>query len=198
MKSLFLKKSLLVTALLVAFTSCSKEDTTDMNGQGPAITYPTSGFLSTNQGFATSSTILSFVVITNGDQMWEFFPGNQKSKDEVSMESNGNNTVSFRLKTPLTSQGIEYKYIGIKKNPNPLISAFPHEYIYFLAPQNHPPVEFQFVIKRSAQDGKRFTIESKAYPGNFLSTARWKNDLDIIEKRLVYTSKQQEFFLLSN
>jgi hypothetical protein len=116
----------------------------------------------------------------------------------VSFITHGNGTVSIKMKVPYVYQNKDYSYLGIHVNPNPLVSPFPHPYLYFLAPVDYDISESQFVIKRNATDGTKFTIESKKYPGNYLGVAKWKNTVQPVQSRLVYTSEKKEFFCMSN
>lgn len=198
MKKIFSNISLLAI-LFSAIVSCKKEAEDNGTGQGPDITYITSGFLCTMGSSANSSTTLAYYFdLGSGDQMWGYVSGNQRAIDEVGMTNNSNGTVTIKKKIPYQHNGKSYSYFAIEKNASPGISPFPNNPYLFSFLRENESAETEFVIQRNATDGTRFTIESKKYPGYYLGTAKWANSLSSIQGRLVFTTKKQEFFFKTN
>jgi len=186
---------MVMVACSLLFVSCKKDRTDDATAPGPDITYVTSGFLCTKGSSSnSSSTLVYYFDLGSGDQMWGYVSGNQRPEDEVSLITNGNGTVSIKKKIPYLYNGKSYSYFAIEKNTSPGISPFPnHSYLFSFLREN-TSAETEFGIQRNADDGTKFTIESKSYPGYYLGTAKWANSSLPIEGRLVFTTRKQEFF----
>jgi hypothetical protein len=187
-----------MTALVVSLfllTSCKKEQGESGGPTGPNITYVTDGVLCTmgvNQYGVEDTLSYRYSGI---DNITIYSKGFTKPGDEIRFTNNSNNTVSVEKKEPYTSNNKSYFYFAIQTNngPNPL---FPNHAYTFPALRDVKSVETEFVIKRNAGDSKKFTIESKAYPGQFLGTAKWRNATYPNESYLVFTTEPQEFFFL--
>jgi hypothetical protein len=192
-KSVYFSFVVLFYASLL-LVSCKKEVANEPSN-GPAITYPTSGFLCTASNHAAlggSSTVMYFSS-TNGQTAVGYLPGAGRPADEVSVVVNSNNTVSIQLKIPLRSGGRDYPYFRIQTNINPLVSSYPNN-LYLFNWSETKTTETEFILKRSDADKLKFTLESKAYPGYFLGTGRWKNSTSKNDDNLIFSSKQQLFF----
>lgn len=190
---------MVVVACSIFFVSCKKDGTTDDTANDPAITYPTSGFLCTasNYGALGGSSTVMYRSSTNGQNVVGYLAGAGRAVDEVSIVVNGNNTISIKLKIPLRSGGRDYPYFRTQPNINPPISSYPNN-LYLFNWSETKTDETDFIIKRSDADKLKFTLESKAYPGHFLGTGRWKNSISANDDNLVFTSKKQEFFFKAN
>lgn len=192
-KNTYIPVTFLISAVLL-LGSCKKEVAND-TANGPAITYPTNGFLCTASNYAAAggfSTVM-FFSSTAGQTAAGYLPGGGRTADEVRVVVNSNNTVSIQLKIPLRSGGRDYPYFRIQPNINPLISSYPNN-LYLFNFSETTTTETEFILKRSDADKLKFTLESKAYPGYFLGTGRWKNSTSKNDDNLVFTSKQQLFF----
>ncbi len=194
MKKAFLNISLSII-IFSTIISCKKEAGDNGTGQGPDITYVTSGLLCTKGSGTNNSTILSYYFdLGSGDQMWGYVSGNGRPEDEVGLTTNSNGTVTIKKKKAYQHNGKSYSYFAIEKNASPGISPFPsHSYLFSFLKET-TSAETEFIIQRNAADGTKFTIESKKYPGYYLGTAKWVNSLSSTEGRLVFTTKKQEFF----
>jgi hypothetical protein len=196
-KSTYFSFIVLISSSLL-LGSCKKE-VADDTGNGPAITYPTSGFLCTASNHAAlggSSTVMYFSA-TGGQTAVGYLSGAGRPADEVSVVLNSNNTVSIQLKIPLRSGGRDYTHFRIQPNINPLVSSYPNN-LYLFNWSETKTTETEFILKRSDADKLKFTFESKAYPGYFLGTGRWKNSTSKNDDNLIFSSKQQLFFFKSN
>jgi hypothetical protein len=196
MKKIFLPLLFLSIASLFV-SSCKKESTADNNGGGPDVLVRTEGFLCTmGIGRSGSTDTLTFYFTTGGQEIVGYLAGFTRPEDEINIINNGNNTVSIKKRIPYVSGGTSINYFAIKKNTSPIFSSFPdNEYLWYLYYQADS-VETEFIVKRSAADNTKFTIESKSRPGYFLGTARQRNATYPTEARLVFGSKKQEFFFL--
>lgn len=183
-------------ALVVSFfllTSCKKEDGESGGPTGPNITYVTDGVLCTmgvNHLGVTDTLSYRYSGI---DQITVYNKGFTKDGDEVRFTNNSNGTVSIEKKGPYVHNNKNYIYFGIQNNGNSLFPTHTHS---FSSLRDVKSAETEFIIKRNAGDSKKFTIESKAYSGQFLGTAKWRNATYPNESYLVFTSKPQEFFFL--
>ena len=195
-----------IFSLLTVFIVCQfflagscKKDNADVPAPGPDVILPNSGFLSTmGIGHSGQTDTLTYWFSTGGDEMTTYGKGFQKSDDELSFINNGNGTVTIKRKGSYVHNNITYKMFGVQPNPSPSISDWPNNpYLYHFFYEN-PSDKTQFIIKRTDADINKFTIESKAYPGYFLGTAKWKNATYPTETRLVFTSKKQLFFFMQN
>lgn len=186
---------LIMMVASIVFISCSKDSTPDDTGNGPNITYPTSGFLcsSSNYGALGGSSTVMYISSTNGQTAVGYLPGTGRAADEVNMVVNDNNTVSIKLKIPLRSGGRDYPFFRIQTNINPPISSYPNN-LYLFNWSETKTTETDFILKRSDADKLKFTLESKLHPGYFLGTGRWKNSNSVNDDNLVFTTKKQEFF----
>lgn len=194
-KSYPLFTAIFVTLFFLA--SCKKEQGGNAGGSGPNITYATDGVLCTmgiNQ-FGIEDT-LSYRY-SGIDNVTIYSKGFTKPGDEIRFTNNSNNTSAIEKKEPYKNNNKNYFYFAIQLNngPNPL---FPNHAYTFPFLRDAKSAETEFIIKRSAGDGKKFTIESKAYPGQFLGTAKWRNATYPNESYLVFTTEPQEFFFLPN
>jgi hypothetical protein len=190
---------LVVSTICFSFmaATCKKDDVTSP-GTGPDVLLPNSGFLCTmGIDLAGHTDTLTFWFSTSGQEMTLYGKGLQRADDEINLTSNGNGTMTVNRKGSYVHNGITYKIFGIQPNPNISTSTFPNPYLYDFFNAS-PSAETQFIIKRIDGDKTKFTIESKAYPGNFLGAAKWKNATYPIENRLVFTGKQQVFFFMQN
>jgi hypothetical protein len=199
MKKLTLIPSVIVILLSLGFVSCKKESADDTASGGTDITYPTSGFLCTKSNYVTTgdARTVMYISTTVGLIVVGYLPGAGRAADEVSINLNSTNTVSIRLKVPLRSGGRDYYFFRTQPNINPPISSFPNN-LYLFSWSETKTIETEFVLKRSNADKLKFTLESKAYPGYFLGSGRWKNSNSVIDDSLVFTTKQQEFFFNAN
>jgi hypothetical protein len=173
----------------IFFVSC-KKDGDDATAPGPDILLSNDGFLCTYKGdtlrYITSGvrTVITYVY------------GDGRKSDEVSFETNGDNTVSIKLKVPYTAGGRNNNYFRIQKNSSPSASSFPNN-LYLFNWQEGVSNETDFIVKRKDTDKTKFTLESKAYPGYFLSTEKGKGELGITDTHIVFTTRQQEFFFMA-
>lgn len=196
MKKILVQLSFLLTIFSTTITSCKKGGD-DQAGQGPDATYINNGVLCTVGTFVNSTIdtlAFSTVAFIVGRPMGGYAPGSHKPEDELTFISDGNGTVRIKLKIPYTNAfGRVSNYLAIK----PDSSAFPvNPYYLTLAPEGHNVSELQFVIKRNANDGRKFTIESKKYPGNLLNIAKHPGSPVSTKSQLVFTSGKQEFFFM--
>lgn len=183
----------------IVFISCSKDTAPDDTGNGPNITYPTSGFLcsKSNHGAIGGSSTVMYITSQNGRTAVGYQPGAGRAMDEVSIVVNDNNTISIKLKVPLKDGGREYTFFRIQTNINPPISSYPNN-LYLFNWSETKTTETDFILKRSDADKLKFTLESKLHPGYFLGTGRGKNSISANDDNLVFTSKKQEFFFNAN
>lgn len=195
MKKIFLPIGFLLLTVATITTSCEKSGADDSTATGPDITYVTDGVLCT-MGINQFGYLDTLSYRYSGiDQITIYNKGFTKPGDEVRITNNSNNTASLEKKGPYVNNNKNYIYFAILPNngPNPLFPAHTHT---FPALREIKSIETEFIIKRNAVDSKKFTIESKAYPGQFLGTAKWRNATYPNESYLVFTSKPQEFFFL--
>jgi hypothetical protein len=197
MKKIFLPLLFLSIISLLA-SSCKKQGTADIDPHGPDVLLRTEGFLCTMGISRLGNTdTLTFYFTTAGHEMDGYLAGFTRPEDEVNIISNGNNTVSVKKRIPYVSGGKPYNYFGIKENTNPVFSSFPDNAYLFYFFYESPSSETEFIVKRSATDNNKFTIESKSHPGYFLGTAKWHNATYPTEANLVFSSKKQEFFFMA-
>jgi hypothetical protein len=187
------------TVSLFLLSSTCKKDTPDTPGGGPGATFRTSGYLVTmginRQG---NNDTLIFWFTTGGDFLTTYGFGYGRPEDELAMTVNSNNTMTIQKKVPHVYNNKSYKWFGIEENTNPALSPFPNNSYLFDMFHEEESAKTQFIIKRKDGDMEKFTIESKAYPGYFLGSAKWKNAVYPTETRLVFTTKAQEFWFMEN
>lgn len=194
MKIIFLNLSLLAI-IFSTFISCSKKGDAGPTEPGPDITLPTTGLLCTRTNYLRPGgyDTIKYRTSTIGGNMFGYTSGITNDSEPVSLVVNGDNTVSVKLAKTLRTGGRDYDYFTIKVNTSPVASIFPFNAYLFNWSEISTP-ESKFILNRSATDKLKFTLESKAYPGNFLGTGRWKNSNSDNDDNLVFTSTKQEFF----
>jgi hypothetical protein len=176
---------------------CKKESTATTTPPGPDVLVRTEGFLCTmGIGRSGSTDTLTFYFTTSGHEVDGYISGFTRPEDKVNIVKNGDNTVSIKKTAPYVYAGISYHYFGIKTNTNPASSSFPdNDYLWHFF-YDTPSPETEFIVKRSATDNTKFTIESNSHPGYFLGTARQSAATYPTEARLIFGSKKQEFFFV--
>jgi hypothetical protein len=175
------------------FASCSKEKGENGTAPDPNITYVTDGVLCT-MGINTFGVEDTLSYRYSGiDQITVYKKGFTKTEDEVRITNNSNNTISLEKKGPYVHNNKNYIYFSIRGNGSSLFPTHTHA---FSELRDVKSAETEFILKRNTADSKKFTIESKAYPGQFLGTAKWRNATYPNESYLVFTTKPQEFFFL--
>jgi hypothetical protein len=194
MKTKFLNLSLLAI-IFSTFISCSKKGDAGPTEPGPDITLPTSGLLCTRTNYLRPGgyDTVKYRTSTLGRNMFGYIKGTEQNGERILLTTNGDNTVSVKLEKPLITGGLEYNYFLVKVNSSPSSSIFPFNAYLFNWSQTNTP-ESKFIIARSASDKLKFTLESKAFPGNYLGTGRWKNSNADNDDNLIVGSTKQEFF----
>lgn len=197
MKKIFL---LLPVSVFLLSGACKKsnDDAPGNNGGGPDLVLPNNGYLLTiGKDLANHDDTLTFWFSTSGQELTVYGHEYLRASDEVSLTPNGDGTMTIKKMTPYYHNNKSYQWFGIEENKSPDFSSFPqNKYLY----QFYHPAQSeltQFNIKRNDSDKRKFTIESKAYPGYYLGCAKWKNATYPITNRLVFTTKSQEFWLVS-
>jgi hypothetical protein len=195
MKKIFPAMLSFLFGMSILSSSCKKEAGSDVIG--PDITYATSGFLCTI-GIGRNYVIDTLVVHpTNGfEAVREYGYGFTPSKDELNITNNSNGTVSLKLTTPDVSSTGTYTHIGLYGSNLPLGSAT----FYPIQFTKQATFETDLLIKRNAADGKKFSLESKAVRGYYLSAIHpgvQYQPNSTTETKLVFSTKKQEFFFLS-
>jgi hypothetical protein len=195
MKKVFLYVSMLLTGFLTVFVSCKKNGD-DATGSGPAITPVIDGYLCTIGSYVSSTDTLVFDITQAnlGRGMVLYVPGNIKPESQVTLIAQGSSDLMLiKLKKPYGSRPQTHFFIS----PDP--SSFPVNPYYFgVSYEGHDVSELQFIIKRSSTDNKKFTIESKKYPGNYLNIAKPEVTISTGASKLVYTAAKREFFFMPN
>lgn len=195
------KLSLIISLVTFTLISCSKKDKaeTDTNGQGPAATYITEGFLCTiGIGRNYKTDTLEFLPTHGIVQFREYAYGFQKAQDEVYFTNNSNNTVSVKLKIPLTSTsggGKSYTHIGLYGSHLP---TGPENW-YPFSLKTEASTETEFILRRTDSDKTKFTLESKAAPGYYMSAVHpgyQYSPNSTVESKLVYSTEKQVFFFM--
>ena len=196
MKKIVLPLLFLSIVSLLA-SSCKKESTAATNPAGSDVLLVTEGFLCTmGIGRSGSTDTLTFYFTTAGHEISGYIAGATRPEDKINIINNGNNTVSIKKTIPYVSGGTSINYFAIKQNTSPVFSSFPdNAYLWYLYYQADS-IETEFIVKRSAADNTKFTIESKNHPGYFLGTARQAQATYPTEACLVFGSKKQEFFFM--
>ena len=195
MNKMLIKLSL--SAIIIStFLSCKKDAGDDDAGSGPDITYTTSGFLCTI-GIGRNYVIDTLVFHpTRGiDQVLEYRNGFTPQTEELYISNNSNGTVSLMLKIPYSSQSVKYTHIGMYGSNLPLGQST----FYASQLKKVTSAETDLILKRNATDGRKFSLESKAVPGYYLSTVHPGIQYQPIlttETKLVFSTKKQEFFFL--
>lgn len=196
MKQSTLKLCLLVLCFSLIVVSCKKEAGDDSTAPGPDVTYITDGYLGTMGTTVTNTFDTLFFDISAfslGRPMagWGF--GGEKPEDQLTLITQNNGSPQIKLKIPYGSGSLTYLWI----RPDP--TAFPvYPYYFSMASDVNTNVsELQFIIKRSDSDSRKFTIESKQYPGNFLNIVRPSGSLQTIQSKLVFTPAKKEFFFIT-
>lgn len=181
------------------FVSCKKEAENNGTNTGPDITYVTSGFLCTI-GIGRNYVIDTLVVHpTNGYELVrEYGYGFTPAKDELYITNNSNGTVSLKLKVPfaLSNGANVYTHIGLYGSNLPVGQAN----FYPIQLAKAASFETDLILKRNAADGKKFSLESKAVPGYYLSAIHpgvQYQPNSTTETKLAFTTKKQEFFFLA-
>ncbi len=198
MKKLLFNISLSVI-IFSTIISCKKEAGENGTDPGPDITYLTSGFLCTI-GIGRNYVIDTLVVHpTRGIEMvLEYRNGYTPQTEELNISNNSNGTVSLKLKIPLSlSNGAQiYTHIGLYGSNLPV----GQENFYPIQMAKAASFETDLILKRSTVDGKKFSLESKAVPGYYLSAVHpgvQYQPNSTTETKLVFSTKKQEFFFLS-
>jgi hypothetical protein len=177
------------------FVSCKKGGD-DANGSGPAVTPVIDGYLCTIGSYVSSTDTLVFNIVqaNNGRAMVTYVPGNIKPESQVTLIAQGSSDlVLIKLKKPYGSRPQTHFFIS----PDP--SSFPVNPYYFgVSYEGHDASELQFIIKRSSTDNKKFSIESKKYPGNYLNIAKPEVTISTGASKLVFTAVKREFFFMTN
>lgn len=195
MKKMFRYVSVIAFAFSMFIVSCEKAGDDDA-ASGPDITYVTSGVLCT-MGTGRNYVFDTLVVFPGaGIQIVrEYAYGFTPPDEEVFISNNSNGTVSVRLKIPDTGTGGPYTHLGLYGSH---LSTGPENF-YPYQLKTVESKETEFIIKRNAGDGTRFTLESKAVPGYFMSTRHpgvQYQPNSTVESSLVFSKKKQEFFFL--
>jgi len=197
MKQSLFKTSLLLVSLSAITLSCKKDGEQITTGNGPDITYATDGVLCTmGTSYNSSFDTLRYWTATNGQTVQGYIYGSATKKDEVFIVNNSNGSVTVKLKEPLVSGGRSYLYFRSQPNISPSSSSFP-EHAYLFNWSETETSETEFIMKRSDADKTKFTLECKNAPGNFLGTKKWRNSVQTIEGKMVFSSKKQEFFFMA-
>jgi hypothetical protein len=200
MKKIISPLLLLFIGLSVFSSSCKKDGGEEPPPPGPDVTLPTSGLLCTRTNYLRPGgyDTIKYRSVTTGDVMIGIGDTRiSQDGERVFVVINGDNTVSIKLEKPLRSGGRDYYYFRTQVNSSPVASVFPLN-AYLFNWSETATSETKFIINRSAANKLKFTLESKAYPGYFLGTARWKNSLAENDDSLIFSSKKQEFFFKAN
>ena len=180
MKKIF---SLSIVSVFLLSATCKKES--DEPGGGPDIVLPTDGYICTN-GKTHVGNVVTFYWTTIAWNITSYGKDFVRPEDQVSFIIGGNNTVSIKRKTPHMHQNREYKWFAIEVNSFPQGSSFPdHPYLWELTDTQSELT--QFIIHRNDDDKLKFTIESKAYPGYYLSIGKSKNSVQNVDNNLTFT-----------
>jgi hypothetical protein len=188
MKKIQLLLSFILVSLVLLSASCKKEK--EDQPDGPDVTLPVSGHLvCIGKDSDNHLDTLTFWHSTSGREMSEFYREHLRPADEIRFTTNGSGTVNIRRKEPYVHNNINYDKFGIEENTNPVLSSFPNNSYLWTMYQKDETVLNTFIINRDKNDLYKFTIESKAFPGNYLGVEKWKNATYPTTDRLVFTTK---------
>ncbi len=188
------KLFLIISFISITFLSCTKKAGDEPTG--PDATYITEGFLCTiGTGRDYRIDTLVFLPTLGIAQFREYAKGFQKALDEVYFTTNSNNTVSVKLKIPLTYINKTYTHIGLYGSNLPVGS----ENWYPFSLNTEASTETEFILRRKDGDKSKFTLESKAAPGYYMSAVypgQQYSPNSTVESKLIYSFEKQEFFFL--
>lgn len=164
---------------------------------GPAITPVIDGYLCTIGSYVSSTDTLVYDIVQsiNGRDMVRYIPGSNKPENQVTLIVQGSSDLFLiKLKKPYGNTR-PLTHFFIKPDP----SSFPvYPYYFGVAFEGNDVSELQFLIKRSSTDNKKFTIESKKYPGNYLNIAKPQVTISTGASKFVYSPAKKEFFFMPN
>lgn len=167
--------------------SCSKE--VEPKEDLIDITVPTSGFLCTYSPFSSEFTE-AFVAVQSNDNLVAYWAEHANPKLKLKLAPTGGSTVRIEL---IDKTAYRNPYIGIKKNPNMLISPWPnHQYLFAL--YANPVPETIFKIERKSDEVTKFTIESDLYKGFYLNPTRTKQAHTFANDSWVFDTKKTYFY----
>ena len=190
MKKIHSLLTITIVFLFLLFASCKKEKEDLPGPGGPNVILPASGHLvCIGRDRDNQMDTLTFLHSTNGREMTEFYREFLRPADEVRFVATGNGTVRIRRKEPHVHDNFSYDKFGIEENKNPVFSSFPNNAYLWTMYQKDESVLNTFIINRDPSDMKKFTIESKAFPGYFMGVEKWKNAVYPTTDRLVFTTK---------
>ena len=188
MKKIHALLPITIVSLFLLFASCKKG-----NVPGPVdpnVTLPTSGHLvCIGRDRDNQMDTLTFWHTTIAREMTEFYREFLRPADEIRFIPNGNGTVRIRRKEPHVHDNFNYDKFGIEENTNAVFSSFPNNKYLWTMYQKDESVLNTFIINRDPGDMKKFTIESKAFPGYYMGVEKWKNAVYPTTDRLVFTTK---------
>jgi len=186
----------IIIACSLLFSSCQKSGD-DALAPGPAITPVIDGYLCTIGSYLSSTDTLVYDIVqsNNGRDMVRYVPGSNKPENQVTLIVQGSSDLFLiKLKKPYGNTRPQTHFF-IKPDP----SSFPvYPYYFGVAFEGNDVSELQFVIKRSSTDNKKFTIESKKYPGNYLNIAKPGVPISTGASKFVYTPAKREYFFMPN
>ena len=194
-----MKKRLLFICLFATgyslFLSCEKGGD-DSTGPGPDATYITSGYLGTMGTTVTNTFDTLFFDVSAyplGRPMAGFGFVGESPQDQVTFITQNNGTSLIKMISPYGNQKLTHFWI----RPDP--SSFPvYPYYFSMAADDKADItELQFIIKRSDTDSRKFTIESKKYPGNYLNIERTPGTLQTTQSHLIFSAAKKEFFFIA-
>ncbi|MBN8786539.1 MAG: hypothetical protein J0I84_05570 [Terrimonas sp.] len=190
--------SLLSVCIFLLSASCKKSNEdlpAPEDPRGPNVVLPNSGYLVCfGKDMNNQKDTMTFYFSTSGQEMTIFGRPFLRPADEISFTNNSDGTVNIRRKTAHVHNGVSYDMFGIEENKNPDFSSFPKNKYLWTFFQKDESVTNHFIIKRDAGDLLKFTIESKAFPGYFLSVAKWEHATYPTTTRLVFTTTPVVFW----
>ncbi len=174
-------------ASVLFFISCDKE--VEPKEDLIEITVPTSGFLCTYSPLNSNYTE-AYVALHSAWNLDHYIPSLTDPKFKLELSPTGGGTVRIEL---VDKTAFRLPYIGIRKNPNKLISPWPnHEYLF--TAYDEPIPETLFKIERKSDDLTKFTIESDLHKGFFLNPARSKQAPTLANDSWVFDIKETYFY----
>jgi hypothetical protein len=192
MKKIFYASCFLTMSVLL-LTSCGDEN--NPAPRGPNVVLVTDGYLCTiGPSSLPGLDTLYYAFSSGGREVTGYRPEWADNEQQIRLTVASDHTMRVEMKTPYTTSGQSYKYLGVRKAGNPSITSFPnHEYQFQL--YKDPVPETEFVIARDPDDIHKFTIESNLYKGQYLTTGKWKGHLGVDHPNLVFeTGKKYWFF----
>jgi hypothetical protein len=193
---------LLILSFFSLLISCGKDSDPDP-GLLPVVDSPKTGFLCTiGQGNVSYNDTLVYNAYGGIRELVQWLSEGNDLDERVTLSPRGDGIWSLeRVKPYITSSGDEYSYFGCYAIGT--TAGYPAGYSEFLDSFGYKyslratfTPDCKFVLTRDDVDPELFYLESKLYPGYYLTPAQRKEGPGNAQRWLVYGTAKHAFFII--